>query len=40
MFSKSLEALHHAKRYRKRELFDPSLKDYASNDYLGLSVKK
>ncbi|GAA7526385.1 pyridoxal phosphate-dependent aminotransferase family protein [Helicobacter pylori] len=40
MFSKSLEALRHAKRYRKRELFDPSLKDYASNDYLGLSVRK
>lgn len=40
MFSKSLEALRHAKRYRKRELFDPLLKDYASNDYLGLSVKK
>ncbi|PDX13305.1 aminotransferase class I/II-fold pyridoxal phosphate-dependent enzyme [Helicobacter pylori] len=40
MFSKSLEALHHVKRYRKRELFDPLLKDYASNDYLGLSVKK
>ncbi|AFI05284.1 aminotransferase class I/II-fold pyridoxal phosphate-dependent enzyme [Helicobacter cetorum] len=40
MFSKQLEALRRTKRYRKRELFSPLLKDYASNDYLGLSVKK
>ncbi|WP_104761259.1 aminotransferase class I/II-fold pyridoxal phosphate-dependent enzyme [Helicobacter cetorum] len=40
MFSKELRALHRFKRYRKRELFDFSLKDYASNDYLGLSAQK
>ncbi|WP_104747661.1 aminotransferase class I/II-fold pyridoxal phosphate-dependent enzyme [Helicobacter cetorum] len=39
MFSNELCALHRFKRYRKRELFDFSLKDYASNDYLGLSTR-
>jgi 8-amino-7-oxononanoate synthase len=37
MFKSEIEALKRAGRFRKRELFNQSLKDFASNDYLGLS---
>ncbi|NPA03844.1 MAG: aminotransferase class I/II-fold pyridoxal phosphate-dependent enzyme [Epsilonproteobacteria bacterium] len=40
MYQRELEALKRANRFRKRELFDPNLKDFASNDYLGLTSKK
>jgi len=39
-YEKELKALKKVGRYRKRELFDESLFDLASNDYLGLSNKK
>jgi 8-amino-7-oxononanoate synthase len=39
-YEKELKALKKSGRYRKRELVDVSLKDFASNDYLGLSHKK
>ena len=39
-YSKELKAIKRANRYRKRELFDEELRDFASNDYLGLSNKK
>jgi 8-amino-7-oxononanoate synthase len=39
-YDKELKALKRAGRYRTRELYDPSLLDFASNDYLGLAHKK
>ncbi len=39
-YSKELEALKNAGRYRTRELIDSSVKDFASNDYLGLAHNK
>jgi len=35
-----LQALKRANRFRKRQLFPLDLKDFASNDYLGLAHKK
>ena len=40
MYEKELEALKRANRFRKREIFDFKLKDFASNDYLGLAHNK
>ena len=40
MYEKELEALKRAGRFRQRQVFDPTLKDFASNDYLGLAHKK
>lgn len=40
MYEQELEVLAKAGRFRERKLFDESLKDLASNDYLGLSTKK
>ena len=40
LYEKELAALKRAGRYRTRELIDSSLKDFASNDYLGLSHNK
>jgi 8-amino-7-oxononanoate synthase len=39
-YQKELAALKRAGRYRTREVLDSSLKDFASNDYLGLSHNK
>ena len=39
-YEKELQALKRAGRYRTREVIDSSLKDFASNDYLGLSHNK
>ncbi|MDY0124302.1 aminotransferase class I/II-fold pyridoxal phosphate-dependent enzyme [Sulfurimonas sp.] len=39
-YESELRALKKAKRYRQRELYDNSLLDFASNDYLGLAHKK
>ena len=39
-YDRELKALKRANRYRKRALFDENLKDFASNDYLGLSSNK
>jgi len=39
-YEKELKALKRAKRYRSREVLDYSIKDFASNDYLGLAHKK
>ena len=39
-YRRELEALRRAGRLRRRRLFDPSLVDFASNDYLGLAGKK
>jgi len=39
-YEKELKALHRSGRYRTRTLLDESLKDFASNDYLGLAHKK
>ena len=39
MFKSSIKALKKANIYRKRELYD-NLKDFASNDYLGLAHNK
>jgi len=36
-YKKELEALKHSGRYRTREVVDTALKDFASNDYLGLA---
>jgi len=38
-YAKELQALERAKRLRSREVVDYSLKDFASNDYLGLAHK-
>ena len=40
MYENELKALHKAGRFRERKLFDESLEDLASNDYLGLSNNK
>lgn len=40
MYKLELEALKRANRFRKREIFDSSLIDFASNDYLGLAGSK
>ncbi|BCD68627.1 pyridoxal phosphate-dependent aminotransferase family protein [Nitratiruptor sp. YY09-18] len=39
-YDKELRALKRANRLRKRQLFDLEIKDFASNDYLGLAHKK
>jgi len=39
-YENEIKALKKANRYRKREIFNQELKDFASNDYLGLSHKK
>lgn len=39
-YQKELKAIKRANRYRKREIYNENLKDFASNDYLGLSSKK
>ena len=39
-YANELKALKKAGRYRKREVTNNSLKDFASNDYLGLAHKK
>jgi len=39
-YAKELEALKKSGRLRTREIMDSSLKDFASNDYLGLSHNK
>ena len=39
MFKKELEALKRAGRFRQRRVFKRELKDFASNDYLGLAHK-
>ncbi|WP_457745311.1 aminotransferase class I/II-fold pyridoxal phosphate-dependent enzyme [Sulfurimonas sp.] len=39
-YTNELKALQRSGRYRTREVLDYSLKDFASNDYLGLSHKK
>ncbi len=36
-YDSELRALKNAKRYRQREVYDDSLLDFASNDYLGLA---
>lgn len=40
MFSQELSAIKHSNLYRERKIYDNSLSDFASNDYLGLSQKK
>ena len=40
MYENELKALKKAGRFRERKLFDESLEDLASNDYLGLSHNK
>ena len=40
MYERELEALRRFGRFRKRQIFDPTLKDFASNDYLGLAHNK
>ena len=39
-YEKELKAIKRANRYRIREIYNENLKDFASNDYLGLSSKK
>ncbi len=39
-YQRELKAIKRADRYRKRELFSEDLRDFASNDYLGLSKKR
>jgi len=39
-YTKELNALKRAKRYRSRNVVNKELKDFASNDYLGLAHKK
>ena len=39
-YDKELKALKRAQRFRTREVVDYSIKDFASNDYLGLAHKK
>ena len=39
-YDKELKALKKANRYREIELFNSNVKDFASNDYLGLASKK
>ena len=40
MYSKELNSIKKSNRLRKREIFDNSLIDLASNDYLGLTTNK
>ncbi|MGC9351686.1 MAG: aminotransferase class I/II-fold pyridoxal phosphate-dependent enzyme [Sulfurovum sp.] len=40
MYENEIEALKRAGRFRERKLYDDTLRDLASNDYLGLSGKK
>ncbi|PAF47608.1 8-amino-7-oxononanoate synthase [Helicobacter sp. 12S02634-8] len=40
MFSKELAAIKHAHLYRERKIFADSIRDFASNDYLGLAQKR
>ena len=40
MYQKEIKALKKVNRYRQRKVFDNSLVDMASNDYLGLSSRK
>jgi 8-amino-7-oxononanoate synthase len=40
MYQTELNALKKANRFRKREIFDDTLIDFASNDYLGLAESK
>ncbi len=40
MYEKELKALEKSGRFRKRRVFPPHLKDFASNDYLGLAHNK
>lgn len=40
MYENELEALKRAGRFRERKLYGDTLKDMASNDYLGLATKK
>jgi len=40
MYKKELEALKRVDRFRKREIFDEDLVDFASNDYLGFSKNR
>jgi len=40
MYENELKALKKVGRFRERKLFDDSLEDLASNDYLGLASKK
>ena len=40
MYSKELASIKKSNRFRTRDIFDESLIDLASNDYLGLSVNK
>ena len=37
MYEKELAALKRSGRFRKRRIFDKAIKDFASNDYLGLA---
>ncbi len=39
-YDRELEAIKRANRYRKREIFDQKLYDFASNDYLGFSKNR
>ncbi|BAF70630.1 aminotransferase class I/II-fold pyridoxal phosphate-dependent enzyme [Nitratiruptor sp. SB155-2] len=40
MYEKELKALQRSRRFRKRRLFPLDVKDFASNDYLGLAHDK
>ncbi|MDD3592531.1 MAG: pyridoxal phosphate-dependent aminotransferase family protein [Sulfurovum sp.] len=40
IYENEIKALKRAGRFRERKLYDDSLRDLASNDYLGLSTKK
>ncbi|WP_024953759.1 aminotransferase class I/II-fold pyridoxal phosphate-dependent enzyme [Sulfurospirillum arcachonense] len=40
MYTNELKAINKSNRYRQRVVYDESLIDLASNDYLGLSTKK
>ena len=40
MYSKELSTIRKSNRFRTREIFDKSIIDLASNDYLGLSTNK
>ena len=40
LYNKELQAIQKSNRFRTREVFDQSLIDLASNDYLGLATKK
>ena len=40
MYSKELSSIKKSNRFRTRDIFDETLIDLASNDYLGLSTDK